>query len=157
LGCYLWKIGGVSNRHRGGTRVFSIEPWIDSSELEEDKKKTSDQLIEEMEKQFYFKDAVTTTIILNRGKPQNTVEFRTHDGMFATIHAVLFLMLVYERREETPKEIIDIVNNNFGWDFPESLLPYMKQLIYKALVAHDLRAPEDRPRRSLRKPSEQHL
>jgi hypothetical protein len=144
----LWESTGIPNRRREGERMFFIEPWINYPELEADQKKTSDQLIEEMEKQFYFKDAVITTINLKKGKPHNAVEFRTHDGMFATIHAVLYLMLICERRKEIPKKIYDINNNDFGWDFPESLLPHMKQLIYKALKVHDLRAPEDKPRGS---------
>jgi hypothetical protein len=32
-----------------------------------------------------------------------------------------------------------------GWDFSEDVLPYIKQMIYKAIDAHDLRAPEDMP------------
>lgn len=76
------------------------------------------------------------------------VEFRTHDGMFSTIHAGLYPMLVCECRDDTVTKVMDIEKNDFGWDFPETLLPPMKQLICQAIEVHDLRAPEDKPGRN---------
>jgi hypothetical protein len=62
--------------------------------------------------------------------------------MFNTIYSVMRQMCMNEKRQEYINEILS--PEVYGLSFPESLLPYLKQLIYRAIEAHDIRAPEDK-------------
>ncbi len=96
-----------------------------------------------MEEYFSLQDVVLTGI---QNKVQGIIpliEFRTYGDMFDTINHALYEMITlynidYEFLDERLCE-----NDSYGWDFSEKFLPYIKQMIYKAIDAHDLRAPED--------------
>ncbi len=49
--------------------MFTISPSMSTSELWEDQKKTSQQLVDEMEEHFYRQDVVMTSIFLRKEKP----------------------------------------------------------------------------------------
>lgn len=107
-----------------------------------------------MEKYFYLQDAAFTEIQIKSHKASRFIVFRTYDNMFDTINSALYEMLtLYEIYEEMLEERLNNDRNGYGWDFSEDILPFVKQIIYKAVDAHDLRALEDKPagRRNIQK------
>jgi len=125
-------------------RIFNISPKINKVHLVADQQKTPADLVDEMESHFYLKDVAMTTVFIREQASVKTVAFTTYAEMFDTINAALYQMCREEGRDEAIEieEILD--KEGYGWRFPTSLLPYMKQLIYQAIEVHDARAPEDK-------------
>jgi len=98
-----------------------------------------------MEEYFSLQDVGLTGIQRKIQGISSYIEFRTYDSMFDTInHALYEMITLYNIDYEFLDERL-CGNDGFGWDFSEKFLPYIKQMIYKAIDVHDLRAPEDMP------------
>lgn len=107
--------------------------------------KTTTQLIDEMEDYFFHQDVNFTSIEQKPQKNTILIEFRTYGEMFDTINHALYEMInLYDVDYGMLEERLG-KNSEYGWDFSETFLPYIKQIIYKAIDAHDLRVPEDLP------------
>ena len=125
--------------------MFNISSFLDQNALSRDVRKSATELISEMEDYFSLQDTPNTSIQLVTHKNTIFIEFRTYDGMFDTINRALYEMITlygvsYRLLEERLSK-----DNGYGWDFSEDLLPYMKQIIFRAVNSHDIRAPEDIP------------
>jgi len=98
-----------------------------------------------MEEHFYLQDVALTGIQEKFQKNTILIEFRTYCDMFDTInHALYEMITIHNVNCEFIEEVLSR-DDGFGWDFSKELLPYMKQIIYKAIDAHDMRAPADLP------------
>ena len=125
--------------------MFNISSFLDQNALSRDVRKSATELISEIEDYLSLQDTPNTSIQLVTNKNTIFIEFRTYDGMFDTINRALYEMITlygvsYRLLEERLSK-----DNGYGWDFSEDLLPYMKQIIFRAVNSHDIRDPEDIP------------